>query len=364
MKTLLFTSEFPPFKGGVANYYGQLVNYWPIQEKLVILNNNKEELIKNSDFLPWWPAIGALKRKIAKNQIDYVLVGQILPLGTVAWLLSWFQPFRYAVFLHGMDLSFALRSERKKWLANLILKRADKVICANSYVAEKVEQFYPATNGKISVVNPGIPAGAPPVDLKDLAEIENTYNLTGKTVLFSLGRLVKRKGVDQTIKALAEMTTPIIDNLIYFIGGAGPREEYLRRLVPDRLAKKIIFLGELSEKEKWLWLKRSDIFIMPSRNIDGDFEGFGIVYLEANLSGKPVIAGNSGGVKDAVKDGYSGLLVDPEDPVSIKEVINKLVLDKDLREKLGQQGQRRAIQEFNWEKQTAKLVSIITTSDF
>lgn len=362
MKTLLFTSEFPPFKGGVANYYGQLANYWPINEKLLVLNNNKGELIKNSDFLPWWPAIGALKRKIGKNQIDYVLVGQLLPLGTVTWFLSWFYPFQYAVFLHGMDLSFALRSGRKKWLASLILKRADRIICANSYVAEKVEEFYQG-GSKISVVNPGVPAGAPPVDAKDLMELDNTYNLAGKTVLFSLGRLVKRKGVDQTIKALEEITEPVIDNLIYFIGGAGPREEYLRRLVPDRLAKKIIFLGELSEKEKWLWLKRSDIFIMPARNIDGDFEGFGIVYLEANLSGKPVIAGNAGGIKDAVRDNYNGLLVDPENPVSIKEAIHKLALDKNLCEKLGQQGRQRAIQEFNWEKQTAKLVGVITTQN-
>ena len=362
MKTLLFTNEFPPFKGGIANYYGQLVNYWPIDQELLILDNNKSELIKSGGFFAWQPAIGALKRKIKKSQIDYVLVGQILPLGTVTWLLSWFQPFRYAVFLHGMDLSCALRSGRKRWLAKLILKRADKIICANSYVAKKAEEFYPAAKDKTAIVNPGVPAGAPPVDQKDLAELENAYDLAGKTVLFSLGRLVKRKGVDQTIKALERITEPLVDNLVYFIGGIGPQAEYIRKLVPERLANKIIFLGELSEKEKWLWLKRCDIFIMPARNINGDFEGFGIVYLEASLSGKPVIAGNSGGVSDAVIDGYNGLLVNPEDPDSIKTAIIKLALDRNLCQELGQRGLARALKEFNWEKQTAELVNAIKTN--
>lgn len=360
MKTLLFTTEFPPFKGGVANYYGQLVNYWPLNEKILVLDNNKGELVKNYGFFPWLGAIGVLKRKIRKSQIDYVLVGQILPLGTVAWLLSWLQPFRYAVFLHGMDLSYALRSNRKKFLARLILTRADKIICANSYVAARARDFCPIISEKITVVNPGVPAGAPPIDAKSLAEFKNSYNLEGKTILFSLGRLVRRKGIDQTIKALEQIQKPLIDNLIYFIGGTGPQEEYLRKLMPEKLAGKIIFLGEITEKEKWLWLKISDIFIMPSRNISGDFEGFGIVYLEANLSGKPVIAGNSGGVGDAVIDGYNGLLVDPEDPVSIERAITKLAEDQDLRQKLGEQGRLRARQEFNWEKQTNKLVEAIT----
>lgn len=362
MKTLLFTTEFPPFSGGIANYYGHLANYWPLNEKLIILDNNQGELISGHGFFTWRPAFGVLKRKVAKSQIDYILVGQILPLGTVAWWRSFFQPFKYAVFLHGMDLSFALRFWRKKILAGLILRRADKIICANSYVAEKTKEFYPFSADKIAVVNPGVPAGAPPVSLADLEELQNSYNLHDKIVLFSLGRLVKRKGVDRTIQALAQIKEPLASRLVYFIAGAGRDEEYLRHLVPAKLSSKIIFLGELSEKEKWAWLKQSDIFVMPARNINGDFEGFGIVYLEANLSGKPVIAGRSGGVSDAVINDYNGLLVDSEDPLNIKDALIKLAENPELRRKLGEQGRERAIKEFNWEKQSAKLVNIITNN--
>ena len=96
---------------------------------------------------------------------------------------------------------------------------------------------------------------------------------------------------------------------------------------------------------------------MPSRQIKEDFEGFGIVYLEANLCSKPVIAGDSGGVRDAVKNGINGLLVNSENIEEITEAVIKLAKDKNLREKLGRQGKERVIKEFNWEKQTKKIIS-------
>lgn len=361
MKTLLFTLEYPPFKGGIANYYGHLAKYWPIDESLAVLDNSRNEIISREwpGFLSWLGAIFVLRRKVRQKKIDYVLVGQILPLGTVAWLLSFFRPLPYAVFLHGMDFAYALRTPRKSWLASRILDRADRIIAANTYVAQRAAELRPAWEGKIGVINPGIDSQAPLVDRNLSAALAEQYDLKDKTVLFTLGRLVRRKGVDRTIEALGLIGEPLIHDLRYFVAGDGPEKEHLRNLVPEKFLKKIIFLGEITEDEKWAWLSLSDIFIMPARYIAGDFEGFGIVYLEANLCGKPVIAGRSGGVLDAVSDGSSGLLVDPESPPEIKEAIIKLVEDRALRERLGQQGEKRAVQDFNWENQVAKIVALI-----
>ena len=93
MKTLLFTLEYPPFKGGIANYYGNLTKYWPISEKILVLNNNKRELIRKGFIIDWWPAFFVLKRKIEKSKVNHVLVGHILPLGTVTYFLSFFYTF-------------------------------------------------------------------------------------------------------------------------------------------------------------------------------------------------------------------------------------------------------------------------------
>ena len=259
-----------------------------------------------------------------------------------------------------MDLAYSFKTPWKKLLATLILKRADKIIAANSYVADEVIKFNSDLENKTAVVNPGVVSAPLIINQTDINSLKSQYNLEGKTILFSIGRLVKRKGVDRVIESLRQLPDEEIANLVYFIAGEGPQEKYLRELVPFKYIKKIIFLGKLSENEKWLWLNLCDIFIMPARDIAGDYEGFGIVYLEANLCAKAVIAGDVGGVRDAVVDNYNGLLVDSEKVDMIIEAINRLVKDPDFRTNLGLNGQARAIRDFNWEKQVTKLVDIIS----
>ena len=114
-------------------------------------------------------------------------------------------------------------------------------------------------------------------------------------------------------------------------------------------------LNQVRDEERNNWYDLCDMFIMPARNINGDYEGFGMVYLEANLAGKPVVAGRSGGVGDAVVDGLNGLLVDPENTGEISRAIVKLARDPELRQKLGRQGRERALNDFNWQKQAKKI---------
>lgn len=358
MKPLLVTIEYPPYKGGIANYYGNLAASWPGSETLAVLNNNQNELMAAGGFWSWRRAFKTIKNRVKKEGLDYILVGQVLPLGTAVWALSFFCPIRYAVIFHGMDLNYSLRRPRKRFLTRMIINRADKIICANSYVKAELAKYYPRGSAKAIIINPGIGGEIFPVRAETSRRLKEDYGLgeNGRPiVLFTLGRLVKRKGVDKVIAALSSLPDQLLDNLKYVIAGSGPDQKYLQALIPDRLKDKIIFLGELSEEEKWAWLNLCDIFIMPARNIQGDYEGFGIVYLEANLCAKPVIAGLAGGMADAVLDSYNGLMVDPEDPASIKDAIIKLAADKDWRDKLGRQGQARALKEFKWPALVEKL---------
>jgi len=357
MNILLVTSEFAPFKGGVANYYDNLAQAWPADDKFTVLHNNEKRLIGDSSLWPWRHAFKSIRTEIKKNFIDYLMVGQILPLGTVAWCLSLFRPLKYAVFFHGMDLSYTLRRRHKKILAKMIIGRADKIICANSYVKEELDKYYPQGSAKAIISHPGVAGEAPSVEESLINDLKIKYGLGehGSSVsLLTLGRLVKRKGIDKTIAALDILPAEWRNRIKYFIAGVGPDEDYLKNLVPSRLKNQIIFLGDLG-REKWAWLNLADIFIMPARDIDGDYEGFGIVYLEANLCGKPVIAGRSGGVRDAVVSGLNGLTVNEEDENSLAEAIIQLANDKNLRDRLGQQGRARALAEFKWSDLAAKL---------
>ena len=359
MRTLLVTKEYPPTKGGVANYYYNLAGHFPLHETFLVMHNNNLELDSNRGFFSWRHSFGVIYRKIKKSNIDHVLVGHILPLGTTVFCLSFLLPFSYSVFLHGLDLSCALKKGRKRFISTLILKRAKTIIAANSFVASSLIKAVPSLADRVSVINPGLPKNHPFVSEREKTVMIKKYDLKNKTILFSLGRLVKRKGVDQVIKALSSMTDDELSNLIYIVAGDGPEKEKLKELVPIRLKDKIIFLGEIKEEEKWCLLSLCDIFIMPARNIHGDYEGFGIVYLEANLFSKPVIAGMAGGVSDAVVNNLNGLLIDPESVTEIKEAIISLKNNEALRNLLGAQGKARAEKEFNWEKLSHDLYNVI-----
>ncbi len=390
MKILLFTIDYPPFKGGVSNYYNSIVKFWPEPNSIIVLHNNSGNLLKNWLYPKWLPAFWHLRQTIKREKIKHILVGHILPLGTVTYIITRFIKTSYSVILHGMDFTYALRNQRKKWLAKKILNNAKYIICGNSYTAGLVKKFVgDKQEDKVGVVNPGIfirkQKAESPLRLSEASRKQDLliqkYNLQNKIVLFSIGRLVKRKGFDKVIEALP-MVLKKAPNLVYVIAGTGPDEEYLKNIVGTLHCdvptdNKIIFLGEISDEEKWAWLNLCDIFIMPARTIrraatngahsnnkisGSDFEGFGIVYLEANLCNKPVIAGDSGGVRDAVEDHVNGILVDPDNTEAIAEGILELALNQILRQKLGEQGWRRAIEKFNWEKQARKIFQLINRS--
>jgi glycosyltransferase involved in cell wall biosynthesis len=120
------------------------------------------------------------------------------------------------------------------------------------------------------------------------------------------------------------------------------------------LAGKAIFAGERNEIELKTYFKRADIFTLTSICQKNSVEGFGFVYLEASSYGLPIIANRTGGVEDAVIDQKTGLLAKPGDIKELSALIEKLVLDKNLRERLAKEGQKWA-KKHNWEK-VAKAV--------
>ncbi|MDD2353838.1 MAG: glycosyltransferase family 4 protein [Patescibacteria group bacterium] len=359
MKILLITLEYPPFKGGVANYYGLLAKYWPQRGGLDVVSNNKGQLCSGHFPIPWLKTIKLLWKKKKEGAFSYLLVGHILPLGTAAYITSFFKSFKYGIILHGLDFAMAIKTKRKRIITRLILKKADKIICANSQVAYLVTEFDNHLKEKITILNPGIEAvEIKPLSVEKRTQLRTYYQFEkDDIILFSVGRLVRRKGFDKVIETLARQS---LGNIKYLIAGSGDDEEYLKGLVRQyQLQNKVIFLGSITDASKWQLFQFSDIFIMPAREIENDFEGFGIVYLEANLAGKPVIAGISGGVRDAVIHNKTGLLVNPENIVAIEKAIMSLSQDKELRLSLGKQGRERALNDFLWQRKAQEFKDLI-----
>jgi phosphatidylinositol alpha-1,6-mannosyltransferase len=247
-----------------------------------------------------------------------------------------------------MDLGYAIKNKRKKFIADIILRNAKHIICANNYTANLIKiNFAKFDNTKITVVNPGVDL-PPTIVQKQLDNFKKKHQLHNKIVLFSLGRLVRRKGFDMVLGAMPEVLK-IVPDLWYYIAGTGPDENYLRNMAQS--LKNVTFLGEIEENDKWLWFYFCDIFIMPAREIDGDYEGFGIVFLEANIMGKPVIAGDSGGQKDAVQNALNGLIINPYSQEKIASAIIMLATERNTAQTMGENGRRIVLEKFNWSKQ-------------
>jgi phosphatidyl-myo-inositol dimannoside synthase len=343
MKIILFTLEYPPFKGGVASYYGNLKETWPVSDELEVVDNSQWRL-ENRQLKPaWLPALWNMPKSIIEKKAQSFIIGQILPLGLPALFTKLITGRPYSIVLHGMDLSFALKSKHKAWLSSLIMRHAKKIICANSEVANRAVIFCKQCDQKISIVNPG--AQLPPINKATISQ-----DLSNQKIIFSLGRLVKRKGFDMVIQAMPKILESIPD-AYYYLAGKGPDEDYLQQelaRLPVDCQDHVIQLGAITEAEKWSWLSKCHVFAMPSREINGDYEGFGIVYLEANACSKPVLAGQSGGVADAVVHGATGLICNPESEQEIASNLITLLSDEPLAKKLGSTGKQRVEKEFTW----------------
>lgn len=372
-KTLFITTDFPPMIGGVASYYGALAESLSSDELTLLAPD-----IKGADqfdakqkypvlrepfyyrlFWPRWYRLLRLVKKLQRaNKYDMIVAGQLLPVGTVAMFLKLYFKVPYLVVIHGMDLLIPLKSRRKKKLALKILNNAETLVAANGFIKDKLFELG-ITAEKITIIHPGVNRTFP-ADPVEAALIEEQHQLQGKKVLLSVGRLVARKGFDTVIRSLPYVwkTQP---DVVYVIVGVGVDLERLKSLVPPHANGRVIFVGEATAERLAAWYRRSFALIMLSRVVDNtDIEGFGMVYLEANTYAKPVIAADTGGVKDAVINGLNGIITDPVDPERVAGAIVRLVEDVKYAEALGIKGRERALTDFSWSGQAEKFQRLLS----
>ena len=381
LKILLVTFEFPPNKGGMQNYYYNLIKNLKDIEFTVLTTpqDDARQFDSQQNFriirkqllskiiCPRWLKTYYLIRKIVKSEgINLVWAGDVLPVGSACYLLKYFYKINYFISTHGLDIMLPQHSIRKEKLMLKVLKHAD-FITANSQFTkkelinlqikeEKIEIIYPCGH-IIPNISPQQLDSDQACILKErkIIQAKKTFDLSGKKVLLTVGRLVERKGQDTIIKAMDKLLKQF-PNLVYIIVGEGPYQNSLHDLVSGhKLGEHVIFLGSLTDQQLAIYYQLADLFVMPARNIKGDVEGFGIVFLEANSFGLPVIAGKSGGIREAVIDRQTGLLVDPENQSDVIQKVSELLKNPKLYKKLSITGKERVKNEFSWLKQANKI---------
>ncbi len=191
--------------------------------------------------------------------------------------------------------------------------------------------------------------------------------VSGRPTLLTVARIVKAnryKGHDVVLRALAKVVSSVPD-VAYVIVGEGDDLDYLERLAREYgVAENVIFAGRVSDEELPLLYNACDAFVMCSRadrTRRGILaEGFGLALLEASACGKPVIAGRSGGVPDAVQDGITGMLVNPVDSDEVAAAIVKVLREPWLAKVMGENGRKWVEAEMNWTRAADEFEQAMT----
>jgi phosphatidylinositol alpha-1,6-mannosyltransferase len=284
---------------------------------------------------------------------DVVHCARPLPEGAAACLARLRGGRPYAVWTHGEDLGMALTSRELTLIVRLVY-RCSAASFANSRNTARLLRTFSVPDDRIHVVYPGVDAS------RFHPEVDGSLVRAGlagpdEVLVLSVGRLQQRKGHDVAIEAigrLARAGRPIR----YVIIGTGEEQGRLQEITRGVGVERLVtFAGEVSADRLPAYYAASDIFLLPNREVGHDFEGFGIVFLEAAASGKPSIGGASGGVPEAVEDGRTGLLVDGRDADSVAAAIARLAEAPQLRRQLGEAGRRRVVEHFTWARAAATV---------
>jgi phosphatidylinositol alpha-1,6-mannosyltransferase len=191
--------------------------------------------------------------------------------------------------------------------------------------------------------------------------LRERHRLGDKPTVLCLSRLVPRKGQDMLIRALPDVRSEIGDATLVIVGG-GPDSKRLADLAHEHgVADHVVFTGSVPAQELAAYHNIADVFAMPARTRGRglDVEGLGIVYLEASATGVPVIAGDSGGAPETVRQGETGLVVDGRSTTQLTDALTALLGDPELCLSMGTAGREWVQSRWRWEHMAGRLRQLL-----
>jgi phosphatidyl-myo-inositol dimannoside synthase len=231
---------------------------------------------------------------IRAEQVERLHCARCLPEGLMARVLRARSGIPYVCYVHGEEVNYATASRELRYLAQRVLHGADFVIANSRNTARLLQEEWGVPAERIRLLYPGVDTGRF-VPAPRNPEVRSQLSWGDRPVVLTVGRLQKRKGHDQMIHALARARSTV-PNLLYAIVGDGEERPALQALVEQEgLGRHVQFLGELDDRGLITCYQQCDLFVLPNRQVGKDIEGFGMVLLEAQACGKPVMAGDSGG---------------------------------------------------------------------
>lgn len=367
MKILFISRAYPPIIGGIENQNFGIGNSLSKLTPLKIIANKSGK--KNLPiFLPWI----ALKSLFILPKYDVMLLGDgvLSPIGV---FLKFFYPKKkYVCIAHGLDISFAYK---KSILGNIYrivniraLKKMDRLIMVGRETINEAEKFG-VQRVKCFFIPNGLYIGeickkCERVDLEKLLNMD----LEDKKVIFRGGRFTKHKGVEWFIR---NVIPKLPENYIFVAAGAGIAnktagdENYYpkcKKAVEDlKLGNRVKLLLNLERSDIKTLFNTCDLYVSPNIKVPGSMEGFGITAIEAAACGRVVVASNLEGLKDAIKDGQNGFLLDPGNKEIWIQKITEFLSDDQFRKDFGEKARKYVTHHFSWDKIAKKYLEVLNS---
>lgn len=281
------------------------------------------------------------------HRFDAIHAFRALPEGLVAWAVARLTFRPVVMYAHGEELTTWGRGGKYKAM-RFALQHANRVIANSEHTRDTLLSMGVAAS-RITVIYPGVDVSVFRTGL-DIAGLRESLGIrTHDKLVFSVGRLSSRKGFDQMIRAVALLRNEQIP-VRYVIAGIGEDADYLDGLIAEyQLQETVHRIGAVNEADLPRWLNACDLFAMPNRDINGDNEGFGMVFIEAAACGKTSLAGQSGGTGSAVIDGETGLRVDGDSVAAVAAGLRLLLTDENLNAQLARRAHARVEELFAWQ---------------
>lgn len=384
-KTLLVTDEFPPLVTGIARLMGEIARRYPRGELIVSTGQHRDAPDTDARFsgvaidrlplsmkslrsfagLMFWSR--HVMRLARTHRLRFAWADSIRP-GT--YPAKWAHErlgLQYGVLVHGGDLLNELHAIHHTPFARKIargLLRSAAAVVANSHWTREQAQKVLRELGldpqaeRVKVV----PLGADPGQFRpgiDTREVRARYHLNGGRWALTVARLEPYKGVDTALRAVARVRKEGID-LHYAVVGTGRQRAAYRKLAESlKIADAVRFVGAVPDADLPALYNAAEVYLGVSRKDQrARVEGFGVALAEAAACGLPVIAGQSGGLAEAVQDGETGIVVDPENGDAVVAALGRVLGDQLLARRLGQAGRKAVETYYNWDRVVRDLREI------
>jgi phosphatidylinositol alpha-1,6-mannosyltransferase len=373
-KILLLTEIFPPVHGGSGRWFWEIYRRFP-QGSVEVLTDDLQNVSLTDERFPHpihrtrmakdrfgvaslaglqyyfhiWKKLDLLVRT---RGIQQVHCGRLIPEGVPALLNKFRRGVPFTCYVHGEDVEIARTSREISMLTRWVLPRAEKIVANSNNTRDLLTRWWKIDEDRIVVMTPG-------VDIEHFHPSHSKKRRESwcqKKVIVTVGRLVPRKGQDMMIRALPLIRESVKD-AYYCIVGGGAEEQYLRDLADSHGVSDIVeFAGELTDDQMLACYQDCDLFALPNRRVMNDDEGFGMVLLEAQSCGKAVLAGDSGGTRETMLLGETGVIADCTTPQSLAKSVVNLLQDTARLQQMGLNGRQFMERSFSWTELAQKAM--------